>query len=145
MGINDDAWFDSKYDRVHDLSVLGNYTLNSRWDFSAAFVLASGNKTTVPAGRYLMMGYVMNDYTDINAFRMPLYHRLDLSVNYHLKPRWFKESSLNLSIINVYNRKNTYFFFYEMRGDVEAYDISVSPNQYSLFPLLPSLSWTFTL
>ncbi len=142
-GINNDEWFDAKYDRIHDLSIVANYRLNKRWDFSSAFVLASGNKTTIPAGRYLMMGYIMNDYTAVNDFRMPIYHRLDLSVNYHLKPRFFKESILNMSIINVYNRHNTYFFFYEVRGNLEESNISVKPNQFSLFPVLPSLSWTF--
>lgn len=141
--VNAGTWFDAKYDRVHDLSVVANYRLNKRWDFSSSFVLASGNKATVPAGRYVMMGYVMNDYTEVNGFRMPVYHRLDLSVNYHLEPRFFRESILNFSLINAYNRKNTYFFFYQMRGSLEDYELSVKPYQFSLFPVLPSLSWTF--
>lgn len=143
IDINHNEWFDAKYDRVHDLSIVANFQLNERWDFSSAFVLASGNKATIPAGRYLMMGYIMNDYTEINGFRMPLYHRLDLSVNYHLRPKFFKESIINVSVINAYNRQNTYFFFYEVRGSLEDYNISVKPNQFSLFPVLPSLSWTF--
>lgn len=143
QGIANNQWFDSKYDRVHDLSIVANYSKDKRWDFSLAFVLASGNKATVPAGRYLMMGYIMNDYTSINSFRMPIYHRLDLSANYHLKPRYFKKSTLNFSIINAYNRKNTYFFFYEVRGNIENYQMTVAPNQFSLFPILPTISWTF--
>lgn len=143
LGINHNQWFDAKYDRVHDLSIVANFKFNDRWDISSAFVLASGNKATIPSGRYLMMGYIMNDYTEINGFRMPTYHRLDLSLNYHLRPKFFKESILNLSVINIYNRHNTYFFFYEVRGSVEDYNISVKPNQFSLFPILPSLSWTF--
>ena len=140
-GVNNNEWFKANYDRVHDLSIVLNYKYNNKIDFSSSFILASGNTTTVPAGRYYMMGYIASEYTNINDFRLPLYHRLDVSANYHLTPKHAKESVLNLSIINIYNRKNTYFFFYEMNGSLEHYDISVRARQFSLFPFLPSVSW----
>jgi len=141
--ISNGDWFNDKYDRIHDLNALLSYRLNQRWDFSALWIYATGNTTTLPAGRWWMMGTVMNDYNGYNNFRMPAYHRLDLSVNYHLKSNIFKESVLNFSLINAYNRMNPYFIFYKVYMDENRYNLQIKVNQVSLFPIMPSFSWRF--
>ncbi len=141
--VNHGVWYDAKYDRRHDLNVLGNYILNKKIDFGLVFIFASGNKTTLPVGRYWMMGDIANVYKGINNFRMPVYHRLDLSVNYHLKSNIFKESILNLSIINALNHSNPYFIYFFVESGEDSYDINIKAKQVSLFPILPSVSWKF--
>jgi hypothetical protein len=90
-----------------------------------------------------MMGSIMNDYDGYNNFRLPPYHRLDLSASLRLKSNTFKESTLDFSVINAYNRANPYFVFYKViRGDSN-YDIDIRAEQVSLFPLMPSVSWKF--
>ncbi len=142
--INNGEWHDAKYDRRHDLSIVEQYKLNNKFDFGLVFIYATGNKTTLPVGRYLIMGDMANVYDGINNFRMPSYHRLDLSINYHLTSNTFKESILNFSIINVYNHCNPYFIYLNV-GSVyyNSYNLNVSAKQVSLFPLLPSFSWKF--
>lgn len=141
--VNDGEWFDAQHDRRHDLNVLCTYQLNDKWDMGAVFIFATGNKATLPTGRYWLMGNIANDYEGINNFCMPPYHRMDLSFNYHLRSRRFHESILNFSIINVYNRSNPYFIFYDVEEGGKDYELSIKAKQVSLFPILPSISWRF--
>ncbi|HLW08250.1 MAG TPA: hypothetical protein VKY45_11885, partial [Marinilabiliaceae bacterium] len=112
-------------------------------DLSVFFVYATGNSMTLPSGRMWLMGTVMNDYEGYNIFRMPPYHRLDLSVNYHLKSDFFDESVLSFSVINLYNRANPYFLYFKVYQGNSRYDIDVQAAQVSLFPIMPSISWRF--
>jgi hypothetical protein len=141
--INNSAYFPAKYDRVHDFSFTINHQLNKKWDISAVFVYATGNAMTLPAGRYLIQGNVANHYTNVNSFRMPAYHRIDISANYKFKKIGRVESWLNLSLYNAYNHANPYFMYFQVKGDLDNYYLSVSAKQISLFPILPSVTWTF--
>lgn len=139
------AWYPDKFDRTHDLSIGAQWKINNRWDLSAFFVYATGNSATLPSGRIWMMGTIMNDYTGYNNYRLPPYHRMDVSTNYRLFSRWFKESTLNFSIINIYNRANPYFIYFKIYQGDSRYDIDVSAAQVSLFPIMPSVSWRFII
>lgn len=136
-------FFPAKYDRIHDLSATASYQLSKQWDVSATFIYATGNAMTLPTGRYIISGNLVNEYTSVNAFRMPAYHRLDLSANYHFKKRGRFESSLNFSIYNAYNRSNPYYVYFEVEGSIRQYQLSVKPKEISLFPILPSVTWNF--
>jgi len=142
--INNGEFYPAKYDRIHDLSLTLNYQINAKLDVSAAFIYSTGNAMTLPVGRYIIQQEVANQYSDVNAYRMPNYHRLDLSANYQLKKTNRYESVLNLSIFNVYNRANTYFIYFKAEVNYETYYLRVQPKQISLFPILPSLSWKLT-
>lgn len=137
--LNDGEVFPSKYDRPHDLSVVGNYNINDTWSVSGIFVYATGTAMTLPIGRYVMQGIIMNDYSDVNAFRLPDYHRLDLSINYRNKKKW-GEYIWNFSIYNVYNRSNPYYMFFETEADIDSYFLKVEPQSVSLYPMLPSVA-----
>jgi hypothetical protein len=136
-------WFPDKFDRTHDLSILASFKLNDTWTFNANWIYATGNNTTLPAGRMWLMGSVMNDYDGYNNFRLPAYHRLDISASLRLSSQFFRESVLDLSIINVYNRANPYFVFYRVYQGQSNYDIDIRAAQVSLFPVMPSVSWKF--
>jgi TonB dependent receptor/TonB-dependent Receptor Plug Domain len=141
--IYDGAWFNDKYDRPHDLNLSLFYQRNTKWSFSALWVFASGNNLTLPSGRWWMMGSIMNDYDGYNNFRLPYYHRLDFSASYKLKVKRLKESVLNFSIINVYNRANPYFAFYKVYMKNNQNNIDIKSMQTSLFPIMPSVGWRF--
>jgi len=141
--INNGKPFPAKYDRVHDISLTINHKFNEKWDVSAVFIYATGNAMTLPTGRYFIQGNLGNDYSDVNSFRMPAYHRLDISANYKLKDRGRFKSNLNFSVYNVYNRNNPYFIYFQAEGNVDDYYLSVKPQQISLFPILPTFTWNF--
>ncbi|MDP4277399.1 MAG: TonB-dependent receptor plug domain-containing protein [Bacteroidota bacterium] len=143
--IRDGEWFNDKNDRPVDLNLNLTYTLNRIWDFSILWNFASGNTMTLPSGRCWMMGMLMNDYDHFNGYRFPPYHRLDVSANWHLKSHRFRESTLNVSIINVYNRANPYYAYFKVFRGESTYDLTVKSYQLSLFPMIPSISWRFSL
>jgi len=143
-GILSGEWFNDKYDRPHDLNVTVAYTPNKTWDFAANWVYASGSNMNLPAGRWWLMGQIMNDYETFNGFRLPDYHRLDVSANWHLKTKRLKSSVINFSITNLYNRANPYFAYFKVYQDRNLYNLDIRTKQVSLFPILPSISWRFS-
>jgi outer membrane receptor for ferrienterochelin and colicin len=141
--INQGKEFYAKYDRRNDVSITASYKLNKRFEFSAVWVYSSGNTMTIPVGRYFISGNFVTEYSDKNAYRLPPYHRLDLSVTYTIKKTNKVESALNLSVYNAYNRMNPFYIYLETTGNLQNFDIQTKAVQMSLFPILPSLSWNF--
>ena len=141
--IDEGLVFPAKYDRRHDLSITTNYMLTEKWTFAAVFVYATGNTTTLPTARYMIDGELVSEYGTRNSYRMDPYHRLDLSITYtHKKTdRW--ESVWNLSVYNVYNRKNPYFIYFDYEGNVEDGNFKTVAKQVSLIPILPAITWNF--
>ena len=80
--LNQGKIFYAKYDRRHDVSIVTNYDLSKKWTFSAVWVYSTGNAITVPTAYYIIDGNFVTEYGDRNAFRMPAYHRLDISATF---------------------------------------------------------------
>lgn len=139
--INEGRWFNARQDRTHDLSVVGLFKLTEKWILGANFVYYTGNAITFPSGKYTVDEKTMYYYTERNGYRMPDYHRLDLSATYEpqIKDKRFK-SSWSFGLYNVYNRKNAYIIdFRENENNpniTEAYKIA-------LFGIIPSVTWNF--
>ena len=139
-----------RYDRTHDISVLLSYEINKKWSANFVFVYGTGNATTLPDSRYAyrygidpLTGepkFVFIDrYGAVNSFRLPSYHRADISFTYiALQSKKF-ESSWNFSIYNIYNRANPYFIYFF--PDIESQ--TVKAYMVYLFPILPSVQWNF--
>ncbi len=140
-GINDDNWFNARQDRTHDLSVVGMYELSKKWTLGTTFVFNTGNAVTFPSGKYEVDGKSMFYYTERNGYRMPNYHRLDVSATYDpkVKNKRFL-GSWTFGLYNVYNRKNAYIIdFRDKEGSpnvTEAYKVA-------LFGIIPSVTWNF--
>jgi hypothetical protein len=143
--INQGLWYPAKYDRRHETNVTAMYRFSERAEVSAAFVYATGNAMTVPEQKYFIEGNIINAYGKTNSFRMPSYHRLDISFTWHLKPKYVKESSLNVSVFNVYNRANPFLLFFDVQGNIAQYNLEITARQISVFPILPSVSWNIKL
>jgi hypothetical protein len=141
--LNDGDEFFAKYDRRHDGSAVANYDYSKKWTFSAVFVYGTGNALTLPVSRYLISGYVVNDYGKRNWYRMVPYHRMDISATLYVKKSRKLESSWNFSVYNLYNRKNPYFIYFANTGNVQQGTLKISAKQVSLFPILPSVTWNF--
>jgi hypothetical protein len=124
------------------LAVTGTYKISDRWSASAVFVFATGNALTLPTSRYLIQENIVNNYTGINGYRMPEYHRFDISITYKLVGSRYN-SSWNFSVYNLYNRANPYYIYFEPTKLEGNYGLNVEPNMVSLFPILPSISWNF--
>lgn len=135
--------YPAKYDRRHDINVTFNYELSERLSGSALFILSSGNAYTLPEYKYLISGNLTNGYGNKNSFRMPIYHRLDFSLKYILAINKKHESALILSLFNVYNRSNPFYIYFEASGNINDYNLKVTPRQLTVLPFIPSVSWNY--
>ena len=136
--INDGYRYRSPYDKPHSVNVVANYEISRRFTASATWVYATGLPVTFPTGRAVVGNAILPIYSSRNAYRMPDYHRLDLSITFKGKPgrKWHDE--LNLSVYNVYNRHNAWAINF-VRDPVD-------PNQtYAqktyLFSIIPALTY----
>ena len=113
---------------------------------SAVFVYATGNTLTPALDRYIIDGDIYTEFADRNSYRMPAYHRMDLSATYtRNKANKRFNSSWNFSIYNLYNRANPYFIYFDVEGDGNLTDGGLEPKafQISIFPIIPSVAWNF--
>jgi len=144
--LNNSIGFPAKYDRTHDLSLTATHELNENWVLSAVFVYATGNTLTPALDRYIIDGDIYTEFADRNSYRMPAYHRMDLSATYtRNKANKRFNSSWNFSIYNLYNRANPYFIYFDVEGDGNLTDGGLEPKafQISIFPIIPSVAWNF--
>lgn len=136
--------FPYRYDRRHDLSLAITHELSKKVDFSAAWVYGTGNAVTLPVATYLRpvngyYGYVdeIRDYEARNDFRMPSYHRLDINFSFKKKKeKW--ERAWHIGVYNLYSRRNPFYL-----DLVNYYGEGPKFVQYSLFPIIPSIKYSF--
>jgi hypothetical protein len=139
-GINNNDWYVAKQDRTHELSVVGMYKLNERWNLSGIFVYYTGNAVTFPSGKYSIEDQTVYYYTERNGYRMPAYHRLDFAATYTKPIKKRFESSWNFSLYNVYGRENAYTITFEDDPNNEGQTRAI---QTSLFKWVPSVTYNF--
>jgi hypothetical protein len=141
--INSGRVYSSSYDRPHNLALVGNLELGKRLIIAATWVYATGSPVTFPTGRYEQGNMIIPIYSDRNSYRMPDYHRMDLSITLKAKekPNRRLNSELNISIYNVYNRHNAWMIYF---GQDENYPGITTAEKVYVFPIIPSLTWNFT-
>lgn len=151
--LNFNEWFPARYDRTHDLSIVLSHKFSDKLDIGATWVFGTGNAITLATHQIQTLERVDGSvhsgfyYTDNlksvpfvehrNNYRMPNYHRLDFGINFHKKKKRGVRT-WNISVYNVYNRKNPFFLY---NGHNDNGDRCL--KQISLFPILPSISYTY--
>lgn len=142
--------FPYKYDRRHDISLAVAYIWDKKPDrkreVSLIWVYGSGNAITLPKATYESSSNSLDSryynysnviyYGERNSFRMRSYHRLDLSFSWIKEKKW-GQRKWTIAIYNVYNRLNPYFI--DLGRDNLGNNKFV---EYSLFPTLPSISYS---
>ena len=136
------------FDRRHNINVIVTYTAGAKreWEFSGRWNFGSGFPFTQVQGYYEHFSFqdgINFDYTtangdigvlygELNGGRLPTYHRFDFDA----KRRFFFSENVNLevdlSVTNVYNRKNIFYV-----------NMITGENVYQL-PILPTLGLTFS-
>jgi len=140
--INNGDPYPAPYDKPHDLAIVLNYEVSKRIWISGNWVYSTGLPVTFPTGRFEYMGNIAPVYSSRNAYRMPDYHRLDLSVSLAGKEkpgrRWGWD--LNLSAYNAYARKNAWAInFVQDENDP---NVTYAEKTY-LFSIVPALTFNF--
>ncbi len=140
--------FYARYDRRHDISLVGIYNLNENITISATWIYGTGNAITLPKASYNPVPYSNNyyyqtitDYGEKNSFRVPAYHRLDVGVQFRKKREKY-ERTFELGLYNAYNRQNPFFLYLSSKYNSSNNTSKRVIKQVSIFPLIPSISWS---
>ncbi len=146
-GINNGDWYNSAWDKTHDISVTGQYELSKKWSFGANFIFQTGIPTTYPEGQYEYNGVVVPVYEARNSSRLSSYNRLDFSATWtpkggidsrlRGKSRW--KGEWVFSIYNAYNRKNAASVSFRENTDIGQNEAV----RLSIFGIIPSVTYNF--
>lgn len=147
--VNNGEKFFAKYDRRNDVSVVAVYKLNKEITLSGTWVYGTGNAINLPSAEYPVIPHSDNEwwwpyeipaYGKKNDQRMEPYHRMDLSARFTKQlPRF--ERTFEVSLYNVYNRKNPYFYFLDQDYDPKTGQWMNVVKKISIFPVIPSISF----
>lgn len=148
-GVNLGRTFPANYDRRHVVNVQASYDLSPQWSFGANFTYSTGRPTTVPTAKFEYQNYNPDVITERNGYRLPAYHRLDLSAIYNPRGKAGRKwrGQWVLSVYNVYNRANPFTIYTRTTknddGDVIGDGRTKEARMIYLFPILPSITYNF--
>lgn len=140
--LNQGKAFPPKYDRRHDVSAVAQYR-RDKWEYSATFVMASGQAFTPAAAVYGLHNPATGKIgdpkllpADRNSARLLPYHRLDVSVSRDFT--WFGQSfEWFVQVFNLYSRRNEWFVQYNLD------EPTAEPDVVKMLPIIPSLGINF--
>lgn len=141
--LNNGNTYFAKYDRRHNLSLVGMYDLNAKWNFGLTQIFSSGNRFTMPTSWYFINNNPVKEYSEYNNAQMPNYIRTDLSVNYFFFKTNKKESALNFSIYNTFNIDNPIYVVLNVEVNENKNSVVMKQEKKVLYRILPSVSWRF--
>jgi hypothetical protein len=139
-------FYSPKYDRRNDVTLVANYALGRGWVATSAFSYATGQAYTNPNGYAVVDESIIPGGNSpafvtspsLNNARLDPYHRLDLGVTKTGGFFGVGDYELRLQVINVYNRRNIWFFLQE---DVEEGE-PLTFTAVRMLPILPNVSFT---
>jgi len=147
VGVNNNQEYAAPYDSRHNLSAFVAYTRN-KFTISSTFKYASGRPVTIPAGMFNYQGSTFMIYSIRNGHRIEDFHQLDIFINYKPKQKGKKyQGNWNLSILNIYNRKNVFSILLkpdEVFNSADPDVINPQPvKKMYLYGILPSIGYDF--
>ncbi len=143
--LNGGRQFPFHYDRRHQLKFIFIRKLNENAEFSLNWTYGTGNPVTLP--------FELIEFTDENNVRrllpvyrdknnslLPDYHRLDIGFNFY-SDYSFGKQKFTIGLYNAYNRRNPLYMQLKRNIDrPERFEF----GQYSLLPILPSISYSLS-
>ncbi|GGD91218.1 collagen-binding protein [Maribacter cobaltidurans] len=140
-GINNGDWYNTFFDRTHDISITGTYAFNDQWSVGGNMVFQTGRPVTYPNGQYEYEGMSIASYSARNSDRLPAYHRMDASLTY--RPKKYETKRFKgewvLSVYNLYHRKNAASISFAQNFETGANEAT----RTAIFGILPSITYNF--
>lgn len=152
--LNEGRVFPFRYDRRHDLSLVGLYKINDRINLSATWVYGTGNAVSLPDRKVPIFNEYdvtnetafyfnnINTFDERNNYRMRAYHRFDFSVDFKKEKKRFTRV-WSFGAYNAYNRKNPFFLQTRDRFDSNKNTVETELVEVALFPVIPSVAYKF--
>jgi len=116
--LNSGKAFPALQDQRHEVKTVATLNFAEDWLFSAIFVFATGKPYSSPVSQYtltLLDGstYQYTHVGDKNAYRLPNYQRVDVSLAYQgtMANRTWK---IGVSAFNLLNHKNVAYYQYDL-------------------------------
>lgn len=148
--INQGEEFPANYDRRNVVNLAMVYEFDPALTFGATFNYSTGRPITLPGGSYEFGAYQVDYITSRNGYRLPAFHRLDVSATWTpkvKKPERKWRSQWVFSIYNLYNRKNPFTVYTRVKQDDDGNVIGDGSEKEArliyLFPFLPSVTYNF--
>ena len=129
--------YPSMYDQPHEVNFVNTYQWGN-WVLGGTFVYNTGQTYTAPVGAYqlTLLDGAVADFIHVgekNGYRLPAYHRLDLSVTYRFTLGQTK-SSIGLSFFNVYGRDNVWYREFDVEDNeiiiIDVNTLGFTPNVF---------------
>ena len=143
--INNGKPFPDRYDRRWSSTFSGQVNLGPRWSAGVNFIYGTGIAITLAESKFFNPGFLFPvvgiTYSERNAFRLPPYHRMDVTITYQIAEKKAFHHSLSLNLYNVYNRTNPFYITLVQDPINPVFEF----KQFSLFKFFPSLTYRFAL
>jgi hypothetical protein len=147
-GVNGGRKYRADYDRRHNFNIVLCYDITTKWCIASTWTYTTGRPISLPVGFYNVGDYSVPYYTERNGYVMPAFHRLDCSATRKWKGKRNTkiQKMLNISIYNLYNRKNPFIVTVDNETDENGKPIENKKviNMYWLFPIIPSVNYQIT-
>jgi len=138
--INNGEYYPSNFDKPHDVTVVGNYKFNRRFNIGLNATYSTGRPITLPLAKYDLREAERLYYSNRNQYRIPDYFRLDLSINLEGNHKVDKvaHGSWTLAVYNLTGRRNAYsVYFVSEDGFINGYQLSVFGSP------IPTITYNF--
>ncbi len=138
--VNQGKYFPASFDKPHDLTLVSNFKFTRRINISLNYTYSTGRPITYPLSVYTIGGANRVHYSERNAYRIPDYSRMDLSINLegNHKIKKLAHSSWTFALFNALGRKNVYsIYFVTEAGQINGYKLSVFARP------IPTLTYNF--
>lgn len=109
-GLNNGEWFNSDFDRRHDLNLGIHYYSGKKNVWNANYIFQTGRPFTMPLSQVAATSFYQRYYVigDTNNAQMPNYKRFDIAYKHIGKIFWGRKVEYTFSVMNVFARKNPY-------------------------------------
>ncbi|RCL70321.1 MAG: TonB-dependent receptor [Cryomorphaceae bacterium] len=139
-GINMSEWYNTPYDKPHDISINSEYRINKKLKIVGNFIFQTGQPTNYPNSQYTYMNLNVPNYGKRNSQRLPNYHRMDVNLTLNTEKKNKKvESSWVFGIYNLYNRDNASSIIFRRNNET----LKNEAVQISIFGIVPSVTYNF--
>lgn len=139
--LNNGERFPFKYERRHDISIVAMHSFSKRFDVSANWNISSGNRVTLPVARFTDLdGEESVAYSKRNEYRMPLFHRLDVSANLNRPKRW-GIATWSFGVYNLYARQNPFYIYTDCEKNEWLGDCRYFMKKVSVLTIVPTISY----
>lgn len=162
---NNGQRYPARFDNRHKVNVFLCWRPSKNFDLSATWIGMTGNRITLPPQMWYapVVGDPYNSCLDaeqqvpVNNFRLPFYHRMDLSATVNTKKGYW-----NFSIYNLYSQTNVITVgkgFKTVKYPNPEYNPKLPANEYTnsptisreepafirykFLPIIPSVSYTW--